>query len=155
MTNGMKIQLLSTLLLCMLGELLMSTMTIAASNSRLVVAVNGLKNQKGVVCFSLFASEQGFPNRSDQAIASSCIPAQEASISTTFDQLAPGRYAVAVIHDANADGKLNTGFLGIPKEGFGFSRNPRIGTGAPSFNSSAVLVSGQNTQIQIDLKYLR
>jgi uncharacterized protein (DUF2141 family) len=61
---------------------------------------------------------------------------------------------IAVIHDSNNDGKLNTGFLGIPKEGFGFSQNPRIGTRAPRFRDTAFLISGESTKIQIALKYL-
>lgn len=65
-----------------------------------------------------------------------------------------GRYAVAVIHDANEDGKLNSGFLGIPKEGFGFSRNPKIRTSAPDFEDTAILLADQSTSIQILLKYL-
>ncbi|BAZ48684.1 hypothetical protein NIES4103_12930 [Nostoc sp. NIES-4103] len=132
---------------------MMSSSANAAFNSRLTVEIKGLRNQKGTLCFSLFSNEQGFPNRSDRAIASRCVAAKEASISATFDQLAPGNYAVAVIHDANDDGKLNTGFLGIPKEGFGFSRNPKIGIGAPSFQDTAIFVAKEST-IQIDLNYL-
>lgn len=131
----------------------MSTSANVALNSRLTVEIYGLKNQKGSLRLTLFANEQGFPNRSDRAVAYRCVEAKTASVSVTFDQLPPGRYAVAVIHDANNDGKLNTGFLGIPKEGFGFSRNPRIGIGAPSFHDTAISVAGEST-IQIRLNYL-
>lgn len=72
----------------------------------------------------------------------------------TFRNLNAGRYAIAVIHDANADGKLNRGFLGIPIEGFGFSRNPRILTGPPNFGDAAISVSSVTTNIQIQMKYL-
>lgn len=132
---------------------MMSSSANAALNSRLTVEINGLKNQKGTLCFSLFSNGQGFPSQSERAFASRCVAAKEASISATFEQLAPGNYAVAVIHDANDDGKLNTGFFGIPTEGFGFSRNPKIGMGAPSFQDTAILVAGEST-IQIDLNYL-
>jgi uncharacterized protein (DUF2141 family) len=130
----------------------MSSDVNAASLSKLTIEISGLRNQNGTLCLSLFASDQGFPNQADLAIASRCIQAEEAS--ATFDQLAPGRYAVAVIHDSNNDGKLNTGFLGIPKEGFGFSQNPKIGTRAPRFRDTAFLISGESTKIQIALKYL-
>jgi uncharacterized protein (DUF2141 family) len=132
------------LLILVLGAWMMSSTVNAVSNSRLTVQVNGLKNQKGKVCFSLFSNEQGFPTQSDRAIASRCVETGQASVSATFEQLAPGRYAVAVLHDANNDGNFNTGFL----------RNPRIGTGAPKFRDTAILVTGENTMIQIDLKYL-
>ncbi|MEP0983001.1 DUF2141 domain-containing protein [Leptolyngbya sp. FACHB-17] len=132
----------------------MSPSTNTIANGCLTVEVNGLRNQKGIVCFSLFSGEQGFPNESDRAIASRFVEAKEASVSVIFDQLSPGEYAVAVIHDDNGDGKLNTGIFGIPKEGFGFSRNPKIGMSAPKFEETAVQVSGDGTKIQIDMNYL-
>ena len=124
-----------------------------ASNSNLTVMINGLRNQKGRICLSLFSRSEGFPSKSDRAVASQCIRSNEASRGATFENLNPGSYAIAVFHDANADGKLNTGFLGIPKEGFGFSRNPRIGIGAPRFADAALRLTSQNTQVQIQLKY--
>ncbi|MBD2079867.1 DUF2141 domain-containing protein [Leptolyngbya sp. FACHB-17] len=138
----------------MLEQSRMSPSTNTIANGCLTVEVNGLRNQKGIVCFSLFSGEQGFPNESDRAIASRFVEAKEASVSVIFDQLSPGEYAVAVIHDDNGDGKLNTGIFGIPKEGFGFSRNPKIGMSAPKFEETAVQVSGDGTKIQIDMNYL-
>ncbi|MEP0917502.1 DUF2141 domain-containing protein [Leptolyngbya sp. DQ-M1] len=132
----------------------MSPSTNTIANGCLTVEINGLRNQKGIVCFSLFSGEQGFPNESDRAIASRSVEAKEASVSVIFDQLSPGKYAVAVIHDDNGDGKLNTGIFGIPKEGFGFSRNPKIGMSAPKFEETAVQVSGDGMKIQIDMNYL-
>lgn len=132
----------------------MSSSTNTIANGCLTVEINGLRNQKGMVCLSLFSGGQGFPNESDRAIASRFVEAKEASVSAIFDQLSPGEYAVAVIHDDNGDGKMNTGIFGIPKEGFGFSRNPKIGMSAPKFEETAVQVSGDDTKIQIDMKYL-
>lgn len=150
----MRGQSIYLLVMLVLGGWVLSSPANAASTSRLTVEVDGLRDQSGTVCFSLFSNEQGFPNGSDRAVASRCVQAGQSSVAATFDQLAPGRYAVAVIHDANEDGRLNAGFLGIPQEGFGFSRNPRIGVGAPSFRDTAFSVAGENIQIQIDLKYL-
>ena len=126
----------------------------AISNSSLTVTVIELRNQQGQVCFSLFSDSKGFPSSSDRALQSRCINARETPLAVTFSNLSPGSYAVAVIHDTNGDGTLNRGFLGIPKEGFGFSRNPRIFAGPPSFRGTAVLVEGQSTNIQIQLNYL-
>ncbi len=122
--------------------------------SLLTIEVTGLKNSQGNVCLSLFVDERGFPGQAESAIASRCIQAEETSVKTQFAGLTPGRYAIAVIHDADSDGKLDTGFLGFPVEGFGFSRNPRITIGAPSFQDTALLVTGEFIEIQIDLRYL-
>jgi uncharacterized protein (DUF2141 family) len=37
-----------------------------------------------------------------------------------FSDIKPGKYAIAVIHDENCNGKLDTNMFGIPKEGYGF-----------------------------------
>ena len=152
MEKRMRRQSVWLLIASVLGGQFMTLPANTASNSRFTVDISGLRNQNGRLCLSLFSSEQGFPSQSERAIASRCIQAKEAS--ATFNQLPPGRYAVAVIHDSNNDGKLNTGFLGIPKEGFGFSRNPRIGTRVPSFRDTAFLVSRESIKIQIALRYL-
>ncbi|NJN30861.1 MAG: DUF2141 domain-containing protein [Synechococcales cyanobacterium RM1_1_8] len=70
-----------------------------------------------------------------------------------FDNLEPGTYAVAAFHDANGDGLLNRGLMGIPREGFGFSNNPKILVGAPSFKKAAIALTQTQLAIQIQLKY--
>ena len=46
--------------------------------------------------------------------------------------MAPGDYSLLVIHDENRNGKLDK-MLGMPREGFGFSRNPAIRMGPPRY----------------------
>jgi uncharacterized protein (DUF2141 family) len=70
-----------------------------------------------------------------------------------FKDLKPGNYAVALIHDANGNSNLDTNYLGMPTEGFGFSQNPEVLTKPPKFNDSAVTVSKTNTDIKIKMKY--
>ena len=48
--------------------------------------------------------------------------------------LKPGKYAFKFFHDENNDEKLNTNFMGIPKEGYGFSNNAKGKFGPPSFD---------------------
>ena len=77
----------------------------------------------------------------------------EAVLAVTFPDIAPGTYAVSVLHDENADGELNTGNFGIPLEGFGFSQNPEIRTAAPEFSEAAIVVVGRETTTQVELIY--
>ena len=137
-----------------LGILAFSSTTQAYENSNLSIKIDGIKSQKGQVCFSLFSSSQGFPANEKKALKSQCVQVVDKSVKASFSQLKPGSYAVAAIHDANADGTLNSNVIGIPKEGFGFSRNPKILTGPPKFGESAVFVAGPNTSIDIHLQYL-
>lgn len=143
------------LLLTIVGTLAIASYANATtSNSSLTVKVGGLREQRGQLCLSLFSANQGFPGSSERATESQCVSVVNTVTVVTFRNLNAGRYAIAVIHDANTDGRLNRGFLGIPTEGFGFSRNPKILTGPPSFGDAAISVSSVSTNIQIQLKYL-
>ncbi|MBD2482355.1 DUF2141 domain-containing protein [Planktothrix sp. FACHB-1365] len=126
----------------------------AQTKSKITLSIDGLKNKNGQVCVSLFASNKGFPSNGDDAIQSRCTSITQVPVVMTFDNLQPGSYAIAVLHDANNDKTANRNGLGIPTEGFGFSKNPAILTGPPKFNDAAVVVAGDNTNINIKLQYL-
>ncbi len=128
--------------------------TVNNLTSRLTVEVAGFNNQQGQVCVSIFANSQGFPHQRKNVVQRQCTKITSIPIAITFTDLKAGSYAVAVIHDVNGDGTLNRNDLGMPIEGYGFSRNPATRTKAPEFNDSAVLVAGPNTNVQIQLKYL-
>jgi len=150
MVKGLRV---SILLLAVLGDLVWSFSANANFNGKLSVEIDGLKNKEGQVCASIFASSEGFPSDRNRVLQKQCIKITETPLTINFDNLKAGSYAVAVFHDQNNDRILNTNTFGIPKEGFGFSRNPEIRTGAPKFSEAAFLVAGPNTNIQIQLKY--
>ncbi|MEH2068698.1 MAG: DUF2141 domain-containing protein [Nostoc sp.] len=150
MVRGLRV---SMLLLAVLGNLVWSFTAKADYNGKLTVEIDGLKNKQGQVCASIFANSQGFPNQRDRVLQGQCIKITDTPLLITFENLKAGNYAVAVIHDRNSDRTLNRNILGIPIEGFGFSRNPEITTSAPKFSQAAFLVAGPNTNIQIQLKY--
>ena len=122
--------------------------------TQLAVEISGLKQTEGQVCLNLFDSSSGFPSNRDVAVRGRCInTSASAPLVATFANLAPGSYAVSVFHDANSDYKFNRNFVGIPTEGYGFSRNPSIRTGPPDFEEAVFLVAGQETRIEIELNY--
>ena len=79
------------------------------------------------------------------------VPSREAA-AVHFAGIAPGRYALLVIHDENRNGKLDK-MLGMPREGFGFSRNPAVRIGPPHYGDVHFTVEGQSKQV-VKLKYL-
>ena len=66
--------------------------------------------------------------------------------------LVPGNYAVSVIHDENGNRELDTNLIGIPTEGIGFSHNPRVTFGPPSFANASFDAASEATQT-IRIKY--
>ena len=100
----------------------------------------------------LTADPDNFPNCVDDADAvTRSVPATSGSL--TIGGLKPGGYAVAVIHDENGNAKLDT-FAGIPREGFGFSRNPAIRFGPPRFDAARFPFAAGAEKQQIRIRYL-
>ncbi len=68
------------------------------------------------------------------------LAADPKEVECRFEGLAPGSYAVAVLHDLNGTGRNDTNFLGIPTEDWGVSNNVRPTLRAPRVEEAAVEV---------------
>lgn len=100
----------------------------------------------------LTADPDNFPACIDDAQAvTRSVPASDHRLS--LEGLPYGDYAIAVVHDENGNKKLDT-FAGIPREGFGFSRNPPIGFGAPRFAAARFRIGSDAEAQQVRLHYL-
>ncbi|MCG6135229.1 MAG: DUF2141 domain-containing protein [Nostoc sp. LLA-1] len=150
----LKITHLSYLLLASLLSLSFAKTVNADTTATLTVVVNGINNQNGEICMGVYSKSKGFPMSTNDVLKSACVQPTGSTLTHTFSGLKPGNYAVAVVDDQNGDRKLNTDFLGIPKEGFGISRNPTvsIATGTPKFHDASFFMN-QNTKINIFMKY--
>lgn len=144
------------LLLLPLAGLLFSASAKAdfSKNGNLNVKIDGLRNQKGQVCISLYNNSRGFPDKSDRVLQKQCVKAAADPLVVKFSNLKLGSYAAVVMHDEDNNGTVNQDDLGIPLEGFGFSQNPEIINSAPKFGDAAFFVAGAVTDINIKLIYM-
>ena len=116
------------------------------------VHVTGFRDNSGTAGSLVFASSSGWPDKVLDTIVHGGFPIAGHEAQLAFD-VPPGRYAVVVIHDENDNMQLDRNLFGVPKEGFGFSNNPRVHFAAPSFQSAVVPVACPTTQIEIKLNY--
>lgn len=117
------------------------------------VQLQNLRNANGVVRLCLTRDPNRFPNCDrDPAAVSRTVPASAAG-PIRFPGLAAGTYALGVIHDENGNGRLDT-FLAVPREGFGFSRNPRLRMGPPRYEEVSVPVNSGRTTLVVRMTYL-
>ncbi len=72
--------------------------------------------------------------------------------SIRFENLPSGDYAIAILHDENGNRRLDR-FAGIPREGIGFSRNPRFSFGPPSFSSARFRFDQAGSAQRIRMRY--
>jgi len=126
-----------------------------SSGCTLRIHVDGLRNSNGVVGSILFKSPDGWPEDKNKSFrhGPTPIPPNARQALVTWENLPPGDYGVAVIHDENRNARLDRNFIGIPKEGFGFANNPHVGLSAPPFSAAIVHVQCPATDTTIHLQY--
>ncbi|MEQ8907859.1 MAG: DUF2141 domain-containing protein [Vicingaceae bacterium] len=122
-----------------------------ASKGTLIVKVEGIKKVEGNVGVLVFNKSQGFPDDKTQAILSKEVKVLRKSLSISLPKLPYGDYAIALVHDVNANKKLDRTLIGIPKEPFGFSNNKSIFKGLPNFKEAAVRLDGSKSETVIRL----
>ena len=114
----------------------------------LKVEVPDIKKMKGSVQICLFDSDENYMKN---AVVCEWLEVGSDRIEHTFNSLTSGNYAVVVIQDLNGNKDLDTNFIGIPKEPYGFSNNPTTTFGPPSFDGASFKVES-DTEIRVELK---
>lgn len=74
-------------------------------------------------------------------------------VSLNFKDLPPGRYALNAYHDENDNGKMDRNLIGIPTEGYAFSRDAKGRRGPPAFEDAAFDVKDGDNEISVTLNY--
>jgi uncharacterized protein (DUF2141 family) len=118
------------------------------------VEVSGFRSDKGQLMCSLFASADGFPKKDEKAVGHGKATISEKKASCEFAGVGPGTYAVAVFHDENSNGKLDSNFIGMPKEGVGASNDAKGRMGPPKFDAAAFKFNGGELTLKVTLHYL-
>jgi uncharacterized protein (DUF2141 family) len=79
------------------------------------------------------------------------VPARAGTATLTLD-VPDGHWAVQAFHDENANDEIDRNFLGMPKEGVGFSRDARIVLSPPKW-ADAVIAHVGPQRITFKLRY--
>jgi uncharacterized protein (DUF2141 family) len=134
----------------MIAGLVMTVAPMAmAANVTFDVAVTGGKSDAGKVLVHINADEAQFDGKKApvRAVAGEL---KGGVVTVNVADLPAGKYSISVVHDANANGKLDTNVMGMPTEAFGFSNNPKVRFGPPSFKDTVIEVKdGQPVAIKL------
>jgi uncharacterized protein (DUF2141 family) len=118
----------------------------------LAVRVTGLRSNGGQVGCTLYDTPNGFPANASAALQRRWCPIDRQTSRCAFDPIPAGVYAVACFHDENGNGKIDTGFLGIPKEGVAFSNDAKGFMGPPSFKAASFSFT-ESREIAVKMGY--
>ncbi len=125
----------------------------AAATADLKVTVTGFRDRVGVLQVILFDADRGFPADDERGMRTATVPITGKRMQVAFRDLPEGDYAVAVLHDADEDGEVDTNFIGIPTEGFAVSRNVNPRFRSPTFADAKFALRGPERKIQVHLVY--
>jgi len=116
----------------------------------ILLNISGIKEVKGDLLIAFYNDSKTFL-KADNAVYNRLEKVKGQSQQVFFEDIAQGFYAVAVIHDANSNGKLDGNFLKIPTELIGTSNNIRNRFGPPLYSDASFFYKGGLLELEIKL----
>ncbi len=115
------------------------------------IKVGGFESDSGKLMVAVYDNEDAY-KAGKPRVKEAVLPISGRKAEVSFDGIPTGLYAVSVFHDENGNGKIDTNFIGIPKEAYGYSNNARGKKGPPKFADIAVTLKEGSNDIQITVK---
>jgi len=147
--------ILGTALASLVGSLFLNAVGITGAlaedgkSGDLEIAVSGLETDRGVLMVALMNSADAFENNTE-AFRDVNVPVKNGKATATLRGIPYGTYAVKTYHDENSNGKLDTNFVGFPKEAFGFSNDAMGRFGPPTFEQAKFEFASGKLRIEIN-----
>lgn len=114
-----------------------------AAGATVTVTISGVHDRDGYLRVNLYNRADGFPADTSKAYQKRDVLLKDLDAKTPLDpirvafiDLPPGTYAVCSLHDSNGNNKLDTNFLGIPREDWAVSNDARPRFRAPHFDEA-------------------
>ncbi|MBT8187825.1 MAG: DUF2141 domain-containing protein [Croceitalea sp.] len=136
--------------LALIFGLLFASYTLVAQETTgvtITVAIDNVVNDEGKIIIGLH-TEETFMRAPGLINMESTI--ENGKVSFTFEDVAEGTYAIIALHDANANNRMDYHSNGMPKEGYGMSRNEMV-MGPPTFDVAKFEVGNEPLHFDIRL----
>lgn len=128
----------------------------AEGDARVSLAIDAVdfKGQKGQAIIAVYDAKDAWL-KLEKAVQVKKVKLGGARLHAQFDGLAPGVYAVSVIHDENENGKLDMQWFPIPRpaEGAGVSNDASATVGPPSFADARFRLGDKGGALTIHMRY--
>lgn len=121
------------------------------TESELILDVVDIPCVQGKISILVFNKEEGFPEKKENAVLQTTVEVVAKTMKINLGKLPHGNYAIAIIHDKNANQELDKNLIGLPKEAFGFSNTFQLTFGPPSFFDATIQLNSENNSTTIKL----
>ena len=143
-----------TKLLSLIVFALMFAQNSRAENAGLIVIITNIDNTKGNVVLAIYNQDENFPYNPFKKFTISKESMKDGKLEYVIPDINPGEYAITLLDDKNKNYDMDTNFLGLPKEGFGFSNNVKPSlAGAPPFEKCTFNLEKEQANIIINMQY--
>ncbi|MEX0722953.1 MAG: DUF2141 domain-containing protein [Gracilimonas sp.] len=115
------------------------------------LVIEGIEEERGEIRIAVFDSEEAY-KRKEEPLHAVVLPVKGKSLIWNEEELPFGNYAIAVYHDKNTNGELDSNLLGIPKEAYGFSNDARGRFGPASWGNAHFQISSETYSMTIQIK---
>ncbi len=129
-----------------------SVISVKSQTVNVIVVVSNVSSDKGIVKVCVFNKADAYPEKTNLAVKCITTKATKGITKIKVDGIIAGKYAIAVHHDENNDGKVNTNFVGIPKEAMGSSNGAKGSMGAPKYKDAEISLLNEQNVISIKIE---
>jgi len=109
------------------------------------VTIENISNERGHVIIGLHTTDTFMKT---EALQQAAAKVKDGKVIYTFKNVAPGNYALLVLHDENDNKRMDFEPNGMPLESFGLSNNPML-MGPPTFSEGKFEVADKNVELTI------
>lgn len=129
--------------------------SVTAEKGELVIKVGTIEKMEGIIWIGIYDSEDHFMIQEKAIVEGFQVNpdgTKETVLSCSFPQLEYGTYAIALFHDINSNGALDTNFIGLPTEPYGFSGMIQSKWRLPKFNEVQFNFNQSELLLEIELE---
>lgn len=141
------------LTICFCWILLLPSHSQSASASTLEIKFTGIRNNRGLIAIGINNSPESWPREPQKNAYWEKRNVVDGELIVRIENLDYGTYAISVLDDENRNFEMDM-FMAIPKEGFGFSGNPRVKFSPPKFEDCLFSIKESFHQITIEIRYI-
>ena len=113
-----------------------------------------IEKSKGSLVIQLAANAHEYDNP-EEASRHQIVKVVDKQAEAVFEGVPYGEYAIKIFHDENENEKLDTNFMGVPKERFGFSNNVMGRFGPPTFDQARFSFGEPHVTLEIRIHGIR
>ena len=125
-----------------------------AENTGLNVIITNIDNAKGNVVLAIYNQDDNFPYNPFKKYTIDKESLIDGKLEYFIPDISPGEYAITLLDDKNMNYDMDTNWVGLPKEGFGFSNNVKPSlAGAPPFKKCTFNFKKEVVNINIEMQY--